>query len=134
MIKNTLKLNKPTILSRHNNIIVANTEEELKKIQLKDALYLLKLTCDNTTFYISKNFEIKNCDEIPWISLRNFKNEKNKPGYKITIGDILKFGRIKLRVRTIKTEDEPQAISEINYTLDPSSQQKIKQTQSMFKL
>jgi hypothetical protein len=85
-IKNNIILNKQSIILRHNNLIVSITEDELKRIQLKDAQYLFKLTCDNTAFYISKNFEIKNCEEIPWISLRNFKNEKNNPVKDFNLG------------------------------------------------
>ncbi len=40
----------------------------------------------------------------PWMVIKGFKSIDQKPGYKLSVGDVIKLGRIKLKISNIKLD------------------------------
>lgn len=75
---------------------------------------LVHLDCNEDTFFIKppkiapdKSIVSKVNDmDMPWIGVKDFTSLKNRPGYRINRGDIIKFGRIKVIIREIKLDEK----------------------------
>ena len=95
------------IFRRSNEIFFARKDIKTNKFIQK----LFRISYNKNNFEIKPNkFEFKESGDIPtlntaWFINRptNLKNKTNK--YKINEGDIIKFGRIKLRIKKIIFND-----------------------------
>mmetsp|Transcript_8673 Transcript_8673/g.8194 ORF Transcript_8673/g.8194 Transcript_8673/m.8194 type:complete len:149 (-) Transcript_8673:691-1137(-) len=56
-------------------------------------------------FYDKRDDFISQPEKVIWYSVRDFRNSASSLGYKLKKGDILKFGRARLRVKEISTGD-----------------------------
>ena len=68
---------------------------------------------DFNSFQIDENENI--CSKnVPWFSLKNSKNNKKTNYFKINEGDVIKIGKILLRIRRIKLKIQNKINKKIN--------------------
>ncbi len=75
------------------------------------AKFLAELENDQNNFYLlrssleeTKVSQYVNKAESPWMVVKGFKSLDQKPGYKLSVGDVIKLGRIKLKISNIKLD------------------------------
>ena len=79
-------------------LIIENSENE----------HLFSISCNKEQFFLNFNsFQIDENENIcsnnaPWFSLKNSKNNKKSNYFKINEGDVIKIGKIIIRIRRIK--------------------------------
>jgi len=91
-------------LIKENSFIVKFIDE--KDIKITD-LRLIKIEIKEDSFYlrICHDLNLGNVDKIPWMVIRNMKSVRDEKDYKLSVGDILKFGRVKLKITEIRLQD-----------------------------
>jgi len=91
-------------LIKENSFIVKFIDE--KDIKITD-LRLIKIEIKEDSFYLRfcHDLNLANVDKIPWIVIRNMKSIRDEKDYKLSVGDILKFGRVKLKITEIRLQD-----------------------------
>lgn len=76
---------------------ITENYNKLLKVEIKDNNFYLK--------FLHTDLDFEKLGEIPWMVIRNIKSIKDEREYKLTIGDIIKFGRVKLKITNIFHED-----------------------------
>ena len=75
---------------------------------------LLTVDCALSAFYLNINMNSTPLSkETAWLSLRHFQSRKFNNGYMLSVGDLIKFGRITLKVREIQVEGVSNNILDI---------------------
>ena len=96
----------------------------------------MQLECDENNFFIDLNsYKLDEYENIcsnnsSWFSLKNEKKNKNKNlnSFKINEGDVIKIGKIIIRIRKIKLDSEKQnhkKINNIDINVDNNSDNKL---------
>ena len=87
----------------------------------KDNEQLLYITCNKEQFFLNLNpFQLDENENIsstnsPWFSLRNSQIDKKINTFKINEGDVIKIGKIIIRIRRIKINKKNKKINNNNY-------------------
>ena len=87
----------------------------------KDNEQLLYITCNREQFFLNLNpFQLDENENIsstnsPWFSLRNSQIDKKINTFKINEGDVIKIGKIIIRIRRIKMNKKNKKINNNNY-------------------
>ena len=75
------------------------------------AKLLCDVECDQNNFQLlrtaapdNKVISYVNKPESPWIVIKGIKTQDQSPGYKLSIGDVIKLGRVKLKISDIKKD------------------------------
>lgn len=91
-------------LIKENSFIVKFIEE--KEYKFTDTK-LIKIDIKQDCFYLRfcHDLNFANVDKIPWMVVRNIRSIRDEKEYKITVGDVLKFGRVKLKITEIRLQD-----------------------------
>ena len=82
--------------------------------------HLFSVSCNKEQFFLDFNsFQIDENENIcsknvPWFSLKNSKNNKKTNYFKINEGDVIKIGKILLRIRRIKLKIQNKINKKIN--------------------
>ena len=90
-------------VTRNKNQIsfnIRNLNETIAPMQNEP---LFSLDCTTSQFYMNAN---KSSDqkESTWITLRGFQSKKYQNSYSISVGDLVKFGRVAMKIREIQLE------------------------------
>ena len=126
IIKQELNINSSCTFHRNKNqieYIERDLNETLNPIQQGESLFYINKQYNDFIFsshsFISTsniNLNEKSNFDKTWISLKNYQNTNKKfKGYSISQGDIIKLGRIILKVREIKIDKNN--INDNNYYL-----------------
>ena len=113
--KQEFNISSPCTFFRNKNQIDyqgRDLNETLNPIQQGESLFYIDNS--STDFYFNPLSSSMNSNlildekserEKTWISLKNFKNKKyNNNGYLLNPGDVIKFGRVTLKIREIQLE------------------------------
>ncbi len=115
ILKQELNINSSYSFHRNKNqieYIERDLNETLNPVQQGETLFYINKNYNDYIFtshtYISpSNLNLKekpNVDKT-WISLKNYRNKNNKyKGYTISQGDLIKLGRLILKIREIKID------------------------------
>ena len=98
-----------SLIKRSEKIrFVPTSEKNLQESNPKSKV-LMSIDCDQDNFYIKRIFEdnsqissYMNRSDTPWIAVKHLKT--NSLGYKLIQGDVIKLGRIKLKIWEIKLD------------------------------
>lgn len=77
------------------------TREPIVQILYKEGQYWIY----NRPFYSKSDDFISNPEKLIWYTVRDYRNSASSLGYKLKKGDILKFGRARLRVTEINIRE-----------------------------
>ena len=90
-------------VTRNKNQIsfnIRNLNDTIAPIQNEP---LFSLDCTTSQFYMNAN-KSNEQKESTWITLRGFQSKKYQNSYSISVGDLVKFGRIAMKIREIQLE------------------------------
>ena len=113
--KQEFNISSPCSFFRNKNQIDyqgKDLNETLNPIQQGESLFYIDNS--STEFFfnphsltINSNLEEKTEKEKTWITLKNYKNKKYKNNtYILNLGDVIKFGRVTLKIREINLEGQ----------------------------
>ena len=100
-----IETREPGHLYRQNNNVIFNKQ---KLPENNENEHLLSISCNKDQFFLNLNsFKIDENENIcsinsSWFSLKNLKSTNNKNLFKINEGEVIKIGKIIIRVRKIK--------------------------------
>lgn len=100
------------ILTKIEGFLIKEKFSNVKFVKLSEQREIddkmLRIDIKVDKFYLNflhKDLDFNKLKLIPWIVIRNNKSINGEREYKLTIGDIIKLGRIKLIIRKIYFED-----------------------------
>ena len=118
MLSSAFNINKPTFIYRDDNRVISSSEIINKKI---DLLFKINTNNDNKGMYyeiIANSYKLDENNDLspnsPWFILKPPKINIKMNRYKLNPGDIIKIGRITLRIRDIKMSSNNEKTSDLN--------------------
>ena len=100
-----IETREPGHLYRQNNNVIFNKQ---KLPENNENEHLLSISCNKDQFFLNLNsFKIDENENIcstnsSWFSLKNIKSNNKMNLFKINEGEVIKIGKIIIRVRKIK--------------------------------
>lgn len=104
-----MAITEPTSFYRKGQVIrcMSNEEPEVPA----DAKMLLSVNKQNREYYVvptegtkgGENVEQSAVEKL-WLVVRSVKEQNGRNGYRLAVGDVVKFGRVKVRIKEINTE------------------------------
>lgn len=91
----------------HNDFVVSKdpSSAPVAYIVYKDSQYWIY----NKPYYNQNDEILENPEDRIWYTIRNYRNSASSNGYKLQEGDILRFGRARIKIVKINTgEEEPK--------------------------
>lgn len=118
------KINKIDLSTSKTCALLRNNESVVKSDRFGNKGEILRIDCDKENFYvkpsISENMNDEKCINalfnrvnLPWISVKDSVSYKGIKGYKINLNDVIKLGRVKLRLKEIKRSSDLLKIGEV---------------------
>ena len=117
MITSNIETREPGYVYRQNNDVKFYKE---KLDESRENEHLLSITCNREQFFLNLNpFQLDENENIssvnsPWFSLKNSESDKKINLFKINEGDVIKIGKIIIRIRRIKINKKNKRINNNN--------------------
>jgi hypothetical protein len=94
------------LLNKESDHVATSNEKELLRMHVSDGNFWVAPAGDPVNKKIGKDVGIEESEDNErsmWLVIKSFKPAgTNKPGFKLTEGDLIKLGRIKFRVKELK--------------------------------
>ncbi|CAG9310306.1 unnamed protein product [Blepharisma stoltei] len=118
ILKRNLKAYGPCEVLRKGNEVTLCTSMNGVSQHTAESLPLASLFQTETGLFYIKPVE----NEQLWLVVRSYKQPGLENGYQLSEGDVVKFGRVRFRVRSVKTSPsaEPEGIDEEALIIDSS--------------
>ncbi len=97
----SLKIRKSGYIHRKDNRLEFSEKTKISE----DCIKIAKLNINNDIYELDIDNPQKTEDDIPWIVIKH-TNFTNKNGYRLKVGNIIRFGKSIFRITEIKNNEE----------------------------